>query len=226
MQARERYLLQGPAALGATELLALVLGHGDARQTAQQTALAVLDHFGDLQGVLDAPAQELTCVPGIGMARAVRVHAALQLGARARQVEPRCSPPIDSPEAAALWLRPWMLGLGVEELHALYLDRGSHVIFRASISRGSRSHTIVDPTEVFRPAVRCRASGVVVAHNHPSGNPEPSQSDLAVTQRLVSCGQVLGIPLLDHLVLAGARHVSLAERGHITTWASPPPATS
>lgn len=211
MQARERYAARGPSEFGEVEMLALVLGTGRPGQSAREVAATVLTHTGGLAGLADAPVQELTRLPGLGLARAVRVHAAVQLGRRSLAA-PLRDAAVTTPEAAGALLAPGLRGRADEELHALYLDRRRRPLAQRALTRGSDGFTVVDPRQVYRVAVRLGASGVILAHNHPSGDPTPSAQDIDVTERVARAGRVLGVPLLDHLVV-GHTVVSMAERG-------------
>ena len=214
MRLRETYLHTGPRELGDPELLALVLGTGTRGETALDVARSLIDRFGDLGGVLGAEPQQLGDVRGVGMARAVRIHAALQLGRRAlgRRVD---RPVIRSAGDAHAALEMGLVGLADEELHGLFLDRRRAVLGQRVLTRGCHAFTIVDPRQIFRVALQLGASAVILAHNHPSDDPTPSEQDVDVTARVARAGRVLGVPLLDHLVVARGAWVSLAQRGHL-----------
>jgi DNA repair protein RadC len=213
MRPRERYLSQGSEDVGDVELLALLLGTGAAGRTTLAIAADLVGRFGGLRGVARAEPARLRCVPGVGEARAVRLHAALELGRRAHEGPERPAERVASPAEAAALLMPRLRHLTVEELHAIYVDRRNRVMGQRRLTRGSDAFTVVDPRQVFRPAVELGAAGVLMAHNHPSGDPTPSAMDREVTRRTASAGQVLGVRLLDHLVIGGDRWVSLAEQG-------------
>jgi DNA repair protein RadC len=220
---RERYALHGDAECGDIELLALVIGTGAAGRSAAAIALDLLDRFGGLDGIAQAAPTSLEAVPGVGAARAVRIHAGLRLGRRLGR--PGTAPsPIRSPEDASRVLRPGLVDLVVEELHALYLDRRHRPVALRALTRGTDAFTIVDPRQVFRPAVGMGASAVILAHNHPSGDPTPSREDHDVTDRVVRAGRVIGVGLLDHLVIARGGEVSMASTGVLPPWAAPAPA--
>lgn len=214
MQARERYLSAGPMPAGDAELLALVLGTGVVGTSALGVAAAVLQRFGGLSGVARASVHELCAVRGVGPARAVRVHAALQAGRRSLAVH-ELGTPIRSPAEAYAVLGPALSGLNDEELHGLYLDRRRRIMAHRTLTRGSDAFTVVDPRQIFRVAVQIGACGVVLGHNHPSGDPEPSRQDIDVTRRVAHAGRTLGIALLDHLVVGSTRYRSLAQAGHV-----------
>jgi DNA repair protein RadC len=214
MQHRETYLNAGPTSLGDPEILALVLGTGTVGESAVDVARALLDHVDGAGGLLRVEPQELARIRGIGNARALRIHAALELARRALAT-PRPRRRIRNARDAHDVLAPGLVGRVDEELHALYLDARSRSIRLKQLTRGSQAFTIVDPRQVFRVAVQCGANAVILAHNHPSDDPTPSPQDLDVTDRVARAGRMLGIPLVDHLVVARGDWVSLAEQGRI-----------
>ena len=195
---RELYALGEP--VGDVELLALILGLDAGGRGTRETAGELLDRFGGVLGIAATPVHALTEVHGVGLARAVQVHAACVLAARPR-TRVRHDLRVTCAEEAWRVLREGLEFLEVEELHALYIDRRGRPLERRRISMGSDSQTIVDPRRVMRPAVQLGAPAVIVAHNHPSGDPTPSEADVDVTRRLREAGDVLGIRLLDHLVI-------------------------
>ena len=136
---------------------------------------------------------------------------------------PRTRPPVvRSPADVYDLLAADMAHLPTEELHGLYLDRRQRLLHRRQLTRGNDRFTIVDPRMVYRVAVELGAASVIVAHNHPSGDPTPSSADAEVTRRLAEAGALLGVPLLDHVVIAAEGHASLAETGLLERWSSPP----
>jgi DNA repair protein RadC len=190
-------------------LLARLLGGSD----AEEVAARLLREVGGLRALAAAEVSELARVPGVRPAAAARVHAALLLGRRAQRRPAGAPGPIQSAAAAAAWLVPGLTGLPEEELHALYVDRRLLPLGLRELTRGSDRFTVVDPRQIFRPALALGATAVVLAHNHPSGDPTPSREDADVTRRVASAGQILGVQLIDHLVVADEAWVSLAERG-------------
>ncbi len=227
MPPRETYLSSGPTRTGDAELVALVLGTGLPGKSALCLASDVLQRFGDLRGVATASVHELCDIKGLGPARAVRLHAALHAGRRSL-VQADLGAPVRGPTEAFAILSPVLQGLVDEELHALFLDHRRQLLAHRALTRGSDAFTVVDPRQVFRLAVGCRASAIILAHNHPSGDPTPSRQDEEVTRRVVRAGRTLGIPLLDHLVVAGPRYVSLAQAGGVPElgeWAADPACT-
>ncbi len=210
---RERYLIHGPDGFGDAELLGLVVGTGSPPHSAMDLGVSLLAQFGDLSAVLRAPPHSLSEVSGVGPAKAVRIHAALEAGRRAASDRHRAARIILSPKSAVEVLQPEVAGKSVEELHALYLGRRGQLLHHACLSRGSSHNTIVDPHSIFRLGLLTGASRLILAHNHPSGDPRASPEDIAATRRVADAGRLLGLPLVDHLILAGGRWTSLAEEG-------------
>lgn len=201
---RETYLTHGPHRLGDAELLGLLVGTGAGGRGPVEIGADLLRVHGGLAGLASADPAELAGVRGVGTVRAIRLHAALELGRRSLR-EPLAPRPVLTPDDAAALLVPGLRGLPCEELHALYLDRRNRPLAHRALTRGSDAYTVVDPRQVFRPAVQLGAVGVVLAHNHPSGDPTPSAQDRDVTRRVRRAGEVLGVTLVDHLVVAGDR---------------------
>ncbi|GDX82345.1 hypothetical protein LBMAG42_41560 [Deltaproteobacteria bacterium] len=205
------YARFGPEGLGDADLLSLVLGNRPAADT-------LLDRFGTAAALLAASPAALA--DAVGQARATRLHAALALARRAAAGAPP-RPTVRSPSDAAAWLVPRLTGLDHEELHALFLDARSCVIALRRMSQGSPDHTLFDVRHVLGETVRVGARALIVGHNHPSGEVEPSGDDLLVTRRLAEGAALLGVDLQDHLVVAGPRWTSMAERGELprtSTW--------
>ena len=208
---REKLQRLGAAALGDNELLAIVLGHGRAQASALDLANALLGP-GGLRALVRARYEELIKVKGIGAARAAQVLAAIELGRRtlARGHEER--PRLATPRAVAGFLLPQFGNRPVEHFGVLLLDT-KHRVLRASVlSVGTLDASIVHPREVFREAAAVGASVIVLFHNHPSGDPEPSQDDVQLTERMVAAGVLMGIHVIDHVILADVRYYSFREQ--------------
>lgn len=208
---------QGPSALAARELLALLLDPGRGWEKAERAATTLLAHFAGpdgcmrLRAVGAAPLSEIARAAGIGHASAARVAAAFELGRRAGSENlldrDRLSTARDVYELMRLRLRD----LAHEELHVLLLDTQNRLIRDVLVSRGTLNATLAHPREVFRPAIHEAASAVVLVHNHPSGEPHPSHEDRAVTLQVAAAGQTIGIPLLDHVIVGEGRYHSFVE---------------
>jgi DNA repair protein RadC len=208
---RERLADRGPAALSTRELVALLLGTG----TASRSALEVAERLvaGGLRDLAGRSLAELEREPGVGRAKAARLLAALELGARVAS-EPRSATPLFKvPADAGRYLLPRYGSRPVETFGTLALDVRHRLKRETVVSVGCLTSSLVHPREVFQEAVAARAAALIVFHNHPSGDPEPSAEDLALTRRLAAAGSLMGIEVLDHLILGAAGWVSLKERG-------------
>jgi len=209
---RERLARLGAEALSEQELLACILGRGVAGESVLVGARRLLAAFGTVRGIAEASIEQLSHVHGIGVAKAIQLKAAAEL-ARRIAVTPPPRTTIDTAEKAAALLRPHLADKQKEHFMALLLDNRHQLIRLSPIAIGSLSATLVHPREVFKEAIAASAAAVIVAHNHPSGDPTPSQQDVQLTQRLVEAGRVLGIEILDHLIIGRADVVSLRAVG-------------
>jgi len=211
---RERLRTLGPGALTAVELLAILLGTGTSRRDALGVAAELLRAAGgSLRALARRPAGGLADVRGVGAAKAARVVAALEL-ARRMAVEPEDGAwVVRSPADVYRMCGPALRDLAVEEFRLLALDTQHRVVRELLITRGILDCSLVHPREVFRAAIAEAAAGIVVLHNHPSGNPAPSADDRTVTRQLVEAGKLLDIPVFDHVIVGGDRYYSFAEAG-------------
>jgi DNA repair protein RadC len=211
---RERLWALGPAALTATELIAVLLGTGQTGEDAQQLAAKLLaPGAGALRALAARPPAELTRIPGIGPAKAARLLAAFEVAARLSREQRPDPPRVRDPGDVASLLAPRLRDLSVEEFHVLALDSQSRVRRDVLVTRGLLNSALVHPREVFRAAIAEAAAGIIVVHNHPSGDPTPSPEDRAVTRQLVDAGRLLDLPVYDHVILAGDRFLSFAAGG-------------
>jgi DNA repair protein RadC len=211
---RERFRQVGAAGMSQRELLAILLRSGMRGRSVLALADDLLKRFNGLSGLARADLADLQDVPGIGPVKAVELKAALELGKRMILSAPdQQRPQIKSPADAAQLL---MLEMGIleqEEVRTLLLDTRNRVLAVPMIYRGSLNTTSMRMAEVFKDAIRANSAGIIVAHNHPSGDPSPSAEDVRVTKTLVQAGKLLDIDVLDHIVISQSRYVSLKERG-------------
>ncbi len=211
---RERLLAAGAQALSEAELLAIILRTGVRGTSAIALAQHLLSTFGGLRGLARTTPLELQQrVKGLGPAKAAQLMAALEIGRRLARATPDERPKVTSPEDAATLLMPDMAHLEQEVMRVILLDTRNHVMGITTVYRGSLNTAVVRVGELFRDAVRTNAAAIIVAHNHPSGDPTPSPEDVRVTRDLVAAGRLLDIKVLDHLVIGHNRWVSLRERG-------------
>jgi DNA repair protein RadC len=209
---REKLERVGAGGLGDNELLAIVIGHGVPRTSALELANAVLDAVGGLHGLARASPDDLRRVPGIGTARASQLIAAIEAGRRTLVRGRRERVQIKSARDAAELLVPEFGSRPVEQFGVLLLDTKHRVLRTTLLSVGTLDASIVHPRDVFREAASGGASAIVVFHNHPSGDPTPSGDDIALTRRLVIAGDLMGITVLDHVIVAENAFFSMKER--------------
>ena len=210
---RERLSALGPQALSNAELIAILLRVGVPGENAVQVGQRLLQKFGGIRGLHRAPFVELCKQHGIAEAKAAQIKAAIELGRRLTLEAPEERPAINSPSDAAVLVQYEMSALEQEHLRVLLLDRRNRVLEVVEIYRGSVNSSQVRVGEIFKEAVRKNASGIIVVHNHPSGDPTPSPDDVAVTRAIIQAGKLLDVDVLDHLVIGQGRWVSLKERG-------------
>jgi DNA repair protein RadC len=212
---RERLLKYGASRLSNQELLAIILGTGTRDESVMTLAGRVLMHFEGLKLLGEAAIEELTAIKGIGNAKGVVMLSAIELGRRMNQYKPEERYIIRSPEDGADYVMEEMRSLNQEHFVVLFLNTKNQVIHRQTIFIGSLNASIVHPREIYREAVKRSAASIICAHNHPSGDPTPSQEDIHVTRRLVDSGKMIGIEVLDHLVIGDRKFVSLKEKGYL-----------
>lgn len=210
---RERLAALGPEALSSAELIAILLRTGVKGINAMQLAQELLIEVGGLSGLHMVPYDELRGQKGIGPAKAAQLKAAVELGRRLAAALPEERPSIQSPDDAATLLLYEMGALEQEHLRVLLLDTRNRLIRMVDVYRGSLNASVIRVSEAFRDAVRSNAASIIVAHNHPSGDPTPSPEDVNVTRALVEAGRLLDIEVLDHLVIGKNSYVSLKAKG-------------
>jgi DNA repair protein RadC len=211
---RERLWTLGPAALTAAELIAILIGTGAACEDVLALASRLLGAGdGSLRRLAARPSAELLRLPGLGRAKVARLVAAFELASRLMR-EGRSAPVrIREPQDVVRLLQPQLRDLPVEEFHLLALDSQSQVLRTVLVTRGLLNSSLVHPREVFRPAIAEAAAGIIVVHNHPSGDPTPSAEDRTVTRQLAAAGALLDLPLYDHVIIAGDRFLSFSAEG-------------
>jgi DNA repair protein RadC len=210
---RERLARLGPQALSNAELLAILLRTGVHGESAVQVGQRLLQAFGGIAGIHRAEFEEVCAQHGLGTAKAAQIKAAIELGRRLTLEAPEERPAIHSPADAANLIQYEMMALEQEELRVILLDTRNRFVDVVELYRGSLNSSQVRVGEVFRPAIRRNIASIIVAHNHPSGDPTPSPDDVAITRAIVEAGRLLDIDVLDHLVIGRGRFVSMKERG-------------
>jgi DNA repair protein RadC len=212
---RERFIKHGPQSLSNHELIAILLRTGTKDESVLQLSNRLLTHFEGLRLLKAASLEEMTEIKGIGYAKAIQILAAVEIGRRIANLSYNDRYVIRSPEDGAKYLMNDMRFLSQEHFVCLYLNTKNQVIHKQTVFIGSLNASIVHPREVFREALKRSAASIIAAHNHPSGDPAPSREDIEVTKRLVECGKIIGIDLLDHLIIGENKFVSLKEKGYL-----------
>ncbi len=209
---REKLRETGRGKLANIELLALLLGSGGKDRTALELSQDLIYHIGGIKNLEDVTVQELEELSGIGLAKACRVLAAVELGRRIQSESKDEDLSFSSPARVASYLIPRLQHLSQEICQLLLLNAQHKLITSQEVSRGSLTRSILHPREVFKPAIKTSSAGIILAHNHPSGDINPSSDDIELTNKLVEAGELIGIPLLDHIIIGGNDFFSMRER--------------
>lgn len=210
---RERLRDQGAGALCNAELLAIILRTGTSKGTAIELAGNILSRFGSLANIAGLSVAELSKVHGLGVAKSAQILAALELGKRTSTYRDGARPAITCPEDVAILFRAELQAMKKEVLKLVILNSKNEVMKVVQISEGTLGSTALHPRETFREAIKEAAAGIVLAHNHPSGDPEPSADDVRLTREFAAAGKLIGIDLVDHIIIgAGSSFTSMKER--------------
>lgn len=213
---REKLLLKGTSALSDAELVAILIGSGTPKMSAVELSKKILlQGNNNLNELARLSVKDLTKIKGIGEAKAITIVAALELGRRRKEQDPEEKPKITSSKDAFDLLKGEMMDLPKEEFWVLLMNRANRVTKKKRVSEGGVSGTVADPKVIFKLALEELASGIIVAHNHPSGNLQASQSDIDLTRKLKEAGKFLEIQLLDHIIIANQKYLSFADEGMI-----------
>ena len=211
---RERLKSHGARALSSSELIAILLGSGFAGHSAVRIAHEILaSAHGSLRRLSAQPVAALKALPGVGNARAVAIHAALELGRRMAAEDREDGIPVRGPRDVHEIFGPRLQDLPVEEFHVAVLDSQHRLERDVTVTRGLLNSSLVHPREVFREAISENAAAIILVHNHPSGDPTPSPDDRVTTEQLVAAGRLLDIPVQDHIIIGRGRYLSFAEAG-------------
>jgi len=210
---RERLYRYGPESLSDAQLLAILLRTGDTRRSAVGVAMELVSRFRDLRELGRAGVNEISQVPGIGKAKAAQVVAAMELGKRVQAFPLKTGDLIRGSRDVFESCHPYMRDLRKEVFRVVLLNGKNRVIRTVTISEGSLTSCPVHPREVFVPAVRESSAAILLVHNHPSGDPSPSREDIEISRRLLEAGEMLGIPVLDHVVMGDGKYFSFVDQG-------------
>jgi DNA repair protein RadC len=213
---REKLLLKGRAALSNAELLGLILGSGSRRESAVDLAKRILDLSGNnLTELSRLSIPDLTRVKGVGMAKATTLVAAFELGNRRREQEAIQRDKVSGSREVFELFHGELSTATYESFWVLLLNRANRVLRKISISEGGLSGTVADPKKIFKIALEHNASSVILCHNHPSGNIQPSEADIRLTKKMKQAGELLDMPVLDHLIIGGDSYFSFADEGNL-----------
>ena len=208
---RERLVKFGEQALSAQELLQVILGRGVAGESVVITAQKLLSQFGSLQKLAEANIEELSLIKGIGLAKATQIKAVFEIGRRlSTQVPPYKSKELTDPKKVYQLIKNKLKDYQKEHFFIITLNSRNWSL--AEVSVGNLNTSIVHPREVFAEAIKNKAASVIFVHNHPSGDPEPSEGDLLTTKRLVEAGKILGIEVVDHVIVTNNSFLSFKDR--------------
>jgi len=211
---REKLLMKGRSSLSDTELLAILLGTGTKAISAVDLAKQVLQRADqNLNSLARLSVADLTKIKGIGLAKAINIVSALELGRRRKELHQATKPRITCSEDVIEVIRPDLLDLNHEEFWIIILNRANFVLKKIQISRGGISGTVADPKVIFKSAFEQSGSSIILIHNHPSGNLQPSQADITLTKNLKEAGKLMEIPVLDHIIVGDNHYFSFADEG-------------
>lgn len=211
---REKLLLKGKASLSDSELIAILLGSGTRNESAVDLSKRILNSVSNnLVELSRLTVSDLQKFKGIGLAKAINLVAAMELGRRRRGAEALERKTIRSSQDAYELLQMYLADSNYEQFIALYLNRGNQVIRTVNISEGGMVGTVADPKKIYKLALESSACGIIFGHNHPSGNIQPSDTDVKLTRRLKDAGRLLEIDVLDHLIIGNERYFSFADEG-------------
>jgi DNA repair protein RadC len=213
---REKLMHKGPKALSDAELLAILIGSGNAKQSAVELCREILkDCKNSLEHLAKQSIDKLMTYRGVGEAKAITIAAALELSRR-RTHKPDDEPVvIRSSKDAFYCVKDEFLDLAHEEFIVVYLNRGNSVIHQSTLSKGGMTGTVTDIRLIYKEALEKRATGLILAHNHPSGNLKPSESDIVITRKIMNAGKLFDIQVMDHIIVANDKYYSFADNGNL-----------
>lgn len=211
---REKLILKGKSSLSNAELIAILIGSGSKKETAVELSKKILSKFdNNLQELSKASVQALCEFPGIGEAKAISIISAMELGRRYRSTEAKIRKKITSSRDAYDAIYSYLADCDYEEFYVILLNRANDIISIQKISEGGTSGTVVDPKKVFKLALNYQASGMILCHNHPSGNMKASSQDKVITKRLKEAGDLIEISVLDHIIVGNGKYYSFSDEG-------------
>lgn len=212
---REKLEKHGASTLSEAELLAILIGSGTRKITAVDLAQALMRQFGSLANLAKCNYRELSQFKGIGKVKAIKLMTAFEIARRLQSFVDEKKPKITSPEDVARQYGPLLRDLKKEIFKVILLDGANQVIRDVTISEGTLTSSLVHPREVFKAALDEHAAAVILLHNHPSGQTDPSADDISITRQLEQAGKIMGIPVRDHIIVAGRGYTSMAQLGYL-----------
>jgi DNA repair protein RadC len=210
---RERLIYYGAESLSDAQLLAIILRTGGRGKGVLPLAVELLDDFKGLRNIEGASIYDLRRVKGLGSAKIAQIKAAFELGKRLMSESGENKPVFSSSREVYSYFAPRLKSLKKEVFITVLLDAKNRLAKEVRVSEGTLTNSLIHPREVFREAIRESAASVIFVHNHPSGDPEPSRDDLAITERLKGAGEIIGIQVLDHVIIGDGKYVSLKDKG-------------
>lgn len=212
---RERLIKFGASRLSEAQLLAIILRTGGGGKSALDLALEMLNTFRNLRNIESAAQSEFRSLKGIGAAKIAQIKAALELGRRLSEEPNEKGPAFSSAQDVFIFYAQRMRILKKEVFRSALLDAKNRMFSDYQLSEGTLTNSLIHPREAFREAIREAAASVIFVHNHPSGDPVPSREDIAITERLVQAGEIIGIKVLDHVIIGDSTYTSMMEKGYI-----------
>jgi DNA repair protein RadC len=209
---REKLMQKGCAALSTAELLGIIIGSGNSTMSAVNLAQAILSHYdNDLNALAKCSVKDFQKFKGIGEAKAIAIISAIELTRRREYPAKNCIPILCSSSSIYNFMKAELADKITEELWILLLNNSNRLLRKQLVSTGGITTTIIDSRVIFKFALEYNATGIVLIHNHPSGNPHPSTSDIDLTKKIIEGGKVLSIPVLDHIIVAGSTYFSFVD---------------
>ena len=212
---RERLLKWGAGSLSDAQLLAIMLRTGAGGRSAVDLAVEILSSFGNLKEIGNASLNELAAFKGVGSAKAAQMMAAFELGRRLLGETREKCPVFSSGKDVYLFYRHFFDNRKKEIFRSALLDAKNRMLRDCRVSEGTLTNSLIHPREAFRDAIKESAASVIFVHNHPSGDPTPSREDIAITERLVDVGEIVGIKVLDHVIIGDGKYTSMMEKGYM-----------
>ena len=214
---REKMIAKGKSALSNAELIAILIGSGNNEMSAVELSRVILDSVGNnLITLSDLTLDDLMRHKGIGEAKAITIMAALELGKRRRAAEANLPTEVQGSKSAYERFLPYINDSAQEQFVVMYLNQGNRLLKMECVSNGGITHAIADPKIIFKIAINCNATAIILCHNHPSGNPRPSEDDRQLTKKFIAAGKLLDINVIDHIIIGNECYYSFLDHGEMS----------